>query len=540
MSAGAIQAGKAWVEMAIRDKVGPGLAAVQKKLTSWGAGLAGVGGVMSAAAGAVIAPLMAAAKAFADSGSQIHDMSQATGVGAESLSALKYAAEQSGASVDDVGAAMKGMAKFTLALKDGGEEATDTLKTLGLSANDFLAASPEKRLEMVAEALTHVEDPGLKAAYAMKLLGKGGAALLPMLSDGAAGLQAMTDQARAFNLTTSEEGAAKADALGDAWDLANSVLMKVWKTVGEAVAPTLTELFMTVAKIGAGVIEWIGQNQALIVTMFKWAAAAAGVGAALVAVGAALPLIAAAIGFLTSPIGIVSSLLAAGAGYFTMYTDTGKSVLGELIQAFTDLYTFIKSIVGGIFDALVAGNWELAGKIVIAALKLAWQTGIGGLKLLWVDFKTWILKMLATVADAIADFLGPLGKWLGLEDFAKEVKTGADLLRNEQQDSVGKKTLAAQAELDKLLAEARAARVAKDDMFAAAADKNLKKTVQVGAPIETKTQLQVATGGTFSALGANQISNREFEVQRETAEYTKEIMKLMAKVERNTRLTDDD
>lgn len=523
-AASAIRAGKAWIEMAIKDRVAPGLAAVQKKMNHWGGELAKVGGLISAAAGGITAPLLAAAKAFADSGSKIHDMSQATGVGAESLSALKYAAEQSGASLDDVGAAMKGMSKFSAALAGGNAAAAKTLGRLGISANDFLAASPEQKLEMVAEALKHIQDPSIKAGLAMKVLGKGGAALLPMLSEGAEGLRKMTGEARFFNLTASDEGAAKADELGDAWDRMNAVIGKVWTTIGKALAPALTEIFTLVARIGANVIQWVNDNQALIAQLFQWAMVAAKVGAALLAVAAAIPLITGAIAFLLSPIGLVSTALIAGAGYFGFYTETGQSVVSSLVAAFTDLYTWIKTVVGGVFDAIVAGKWELAGQIVIAALKVAWKSGIGGLKLLWTELKTWLLNLIASVAQKISDLLGPIGEWLGLADFAKDIKVGAQILKDEQQQKVGADIAKANDDLAGLLAQAHQAREAKDQELAdtiakAVTDKAIYSPL---APTAAADKANVA--GTFSASQAGQLSSSAMDLARQTADNTAEMV----------------
>jgi hypothetical protein len=57
MSSAAIKAGKAWVELSIQDKTARALAAVQNNFRAWGAGLSKVGGVLTAAAGSVLAPL---------------------------------------------------------------------------------------------------------------------------------------------------------------------------------------------------------------------------------------------------------------------------------------------------------------------------------------------------------------------------------------------------------------------------------------------------------------------------------------------------
>jgi hypothetical protein len=533
MSAGAIKAGKAWVELSLQDKAGAGLAAAQRKMMAWGAGLGKVGSIVTAAAGGMLGAIGAAAKMFADAGSEVFDMSQATGVGAEELSALGYAAKQSGASLADVGLAMKGMGKFALALSEGNKEAADTAKKLGINTEAFLASTPEQRLGMIADALQKIEDPGIRSAEAMKLLGKGGTALLPMLKDGANGLRAMTNQARAFGLTMTDDEAKKADALGDAWGLVNDVFKKIVTTIGAAVAPALTTILETTARIGVGIIEFVSNNQAFIVGLAKAAAIAVAVGVGLTALGVALPLVAGALGFLVTPLGATIAALTAGVAYFGFFTESGQSMAGELMKTFGELLNFIKQVAGGIFDALVAGKWELAGKIVVAALKVSWQTGIGGLKLIWVEFKTWLLKLLASIGEA----LGTVGEWIFGEGFANEIKIGAEMLREEATTDVGKQILKAQTELDGLLAEATKSRADKDHQLQIDLNKGIGTAAKV-SPVSTegaKTQLSAVSSGTFSALAAGQLSDRGNELARVTADNTAAMVALLTRIERDGR-----
>lgn len=195
MSAKEIRAGKAFVEVTIRDKLAQGLRSAWAKLKAFGAMVKAtfsmVAGTFTSIAGgiaAVIGPMVALAKRFADVGSELHDMSGRTGVAVETLSAMRFAAEQTGATLADVEAGLRKMAKA------------------GLSVKDF---------DKVAASINAIEDPSKRAAEAMKIFGKSGTKLLPMLAE----WNALRAQAQGLGLIISTEDAKKADDLGDKFQI---------------------------------------------------------------------------------------------------------------------------------------------------------------------------------------------------------------------------------------------------------------------------------------------------------------------------------
>jgi len=159
LSSTAIRAGSAYVELTIRDKITQGLRSAQAKLSTFAntARMIGTGLGMAAGIGTgVAAAIVGVSKVFADAGSEIHDMSQRTGVATEALSEFKYAAEQSGASLKDV------------------EKAIRFMQKQGISADKF---------EATLIAVSQIADESQRAATAMKLWGKTGAMLLPMAGE---------------------------------------------------------------------------------------------------------------------------------------------------------------------------------------------------------------------------------------------------------------------------------------------------------------------------------------------------------------------
>ena len=80
-----------------------------------------------------------------------------------------------------------------------------------------------------------------------------------------------------------------------------------------------------------------------------------------------------------------------------------------LSNLFWDLLSTAKQVFRGIFDAIVAGRWDLAGQIAMAGLKLAWRQGVASGMNLWAGFRAWMISlfadMFATLTTNLASFL---------------------------------------------------------------------------------------------------------------------------------------
>lgn len=489
MSTDGIKAGRAYVELSLKDKVGQGLKRAKERLAAWGKGLALVGAGITGGAGSILGTLGAAVRQFAHTGSELHDLSTSTGVSAEMLSALGYAAKQSGIDIEVLHIALRGMAKFTAQVASGNKGAAKTLEQLGISTSTFLAAKPEQRLALLADGLRNISDPGLRAALAMKTLGKSGEALLPMLADGSAGLNAFIARARELGIVITDEEAAKADALGDAWDDLLAVFGAIAFRTGAALAETMQAIIETAIVGAQSVGEFVRNNQGLVVVLAAASVAGGTVGGVFLALAgisiglsaimgglnaiisfacaawtvlgtiksavaavntwlaatltaegiaalwaamqtsllsAAMTVLeivtgaaAAMLTFFTTPLGLivlalagVTAALAAGAIWFFGYTQAGQYAVSTLKVLLADLWQTATQTFQGIFDAIMAGRWDLAANVAMAGLNLAWQKGVFALKSLWAGFKEWLIAlfadMFASIFQKLADFQASL------------------------------------------------------------------------------------------------------------------------------------
>src|SRR3954467_12007976 len=115
---GGIRAGKAFVELFLKNNLEKPLNVIAGRLKAFGQGVTDIGKRAAAMGAAITAPLIAAAKLSADSGAALYDMSKRTGLSAETLSTFGYVADQTGASLDTVEGAVRRMQKSIAGLAD--------------------------------------------------------------------------------------------------------------------------------------------------------------------------------------------------------------------------------------------------------------------------------------------------------------------------------------------------------------------------------------------------------------------------------------
>lgn len=171
-------------------------------------------GIGLAVTGAAVG-FAALVKQSIDAADQLNKLSQQTAVGAESLSKLQYAAGLS--DVEDLGGALIKLNKSIAEAASGSKTQSEAFSALGVSVRDAggNVRSTEAILYDVADAFAGAEDSAGKTAISMELFGKSGAALIPLLNGGAAGLKKAGDEAERFGLVIDQKTAAAAEEFND-------------------------------------------------------------------------------------------------------------------------------------------------------------------------------------------------------------------------------------------------------------------------------------------------------------------------------------
>ncbi|MDH4201498.1 MAG: phage tail tape measure protein [Phycisphaerae bacterium] len=410
-----IRAGRAFVELFADDsKLVRGLRSAEHKLRAFGNGIRTLGLKMMAIGAGLLTPLIGSAKAFSKMGDEVAKMSKRTGLSVETLSELKFVASQTGT---EFATLENGVRKMQRSIYDAGRglsTAVDALADLGLTYKDLEGLSPEEQFKLLADRISKIKDPTKKAAIAMSLFGRTGTNLLPMFEQGAAGINALQEEARRLGLTMRSEDAKAAEDFTDAMDKLWKVVKMTAFHVGAALAPALQKITDVITNIAVKINAWIQQNHAVIVSIGKIALAVIAGGAALVVLGTAISglglafgkisavitgvgtvfkMLGSAIAFLISPIGLVITAVGALGVYLVYTTDVAGKSLDWLGQKFSILKDDAIASYQGIADAMAAGDIALAAKILWLTLKMEWTRGVNVLEKAWLNFRNFFIRI---------------------------------------------------------------------------------------------------------------------------------------------------
>jgi hypothetical protein len=179
------------------------------------------GGVIALGAGATIGAFAVLVKGAIDAADNLRDMSQKTGIAVETLNGLGFAAGQAGGSLESMVAAAGKLNKTIAEAGSGNKEAGEAFKVLGISVRD--AEGNLKKADVVtaeiADKFEGFADGPEKSALALRLFGKAGADMIPLLNDGGAAMRE--------NVAYAEQYGGATTALSDASDNFNDTLGKL-------------------------------------------------------------------------------------------------------------------------------------------------------------------------------------------------------------------------------------------------------------------------------------------------------------------------
>lgn len=196
-------------------------------------------------------------KGMIDQADNLNKASQKFGVPVEQLSALKYAADLADVSFEALG---KGLGKMSKAMLEGlsnpSGEAAKNFQALGVSITDTNGQlrPTEAVFADIADKFSTMQDGAAKTALAIRIFGRSGADLIPLLNAGRSGLKQMTDEAKELGIVISTETARKAEEFNDTLKKVHVSVQAVALRAAEALLPALQQLanaMVTGAKEGS-------------------------------------------------------------------------------------------------------------------------------------------------------------------------------------------------------------------------------------------------------------------------------------------------
>lgn len=223
-------------------------------------GIAGTAAKVSAAVAAIgSTAIVMAVRSAADAMDDLSKAAQKTGTSATELSKLQWAAELSDVSAETL---QKSLNRLNIAITDigpGAKGAAGELARLGVTASTGTLDAMMK----VADQFAAMPDGAQKSALAIKLFGKAGAEMIPLLNGGAEGLREAAKQATELGLVIDGNTARAAEAFNDNLTTLGKVTEGITMQITAGLVPTLAAMTSELAR-SAGVGQvWTDVGKAI-------------------------------------------------------------------------------------------------------------------------------------------------------------------------------------------------------------------------------------------------------------------------------------
>jgi hypothetical protein len=184
----------------------------------------------------------------------LNDLSARTGIGVESLQGYALAAKMAGVDTEAFGSAVQKLA-VTIGKATPGDALDKSLRQINLSVAELRGLAPEQQFAAIGSAISQLPTAADRAAAAVSLFGKQGAALAPLFREGAASIEELKAKAERLGIIVSETQINNVADMNDAFDLVSATIKGIIGQVIGNLAPAVTDVTNQFLKF---VEEWSG------------------------------------------------------------------------------------------------------------------------------------------------------------------------------------------------------------------------------------------------------------------------------------------
>lgn len=193
------------------------------------------GGLASLGAALGVGALAVFAKSILDNAGELDDLSKAVGISAGKLSELQYAAKMGGVELEGMGKALRFMER-SISTSD------KIFEQLGMSVEDLQGMAPDQAFLKIADEIANLKSEYDRTEASMKVFGKSGSELLPVIEGGSEAIRKMGEHARETGAALRDDQVAALAAAGDQIDATTAQLRGLFTGIMADLGPAFAWL----------------------------------------------------------------------------------------------------------------------------------------------------------------------------------------------------------------------------------------------------------------------------------------------------------
>lgn len=194
-----------------------------------------------------------------EAGDHIDEMAQSTGLSTDELQELAYAGSFSSLSMEDMAQSVGFLSKNMAAASAGSKEMKAVFKKAGVSIKnqDGTLRSASDVMQDLADHFASMPDSAEKTALSMKVFGRAGKALIPLLNAGGDGLRQYAEEAHRLGVVMDESMIKKSAEIDDNMNRLKMGWQGIKIEIGQKLLPVLGDLT-------SKMFEWVMANKEAI------------------------------------------------------------------------------------------------------------------------------------------------------------------------------------------------------------------------------------------------------------------------------------
>jgi hypothetical protein len=400
-------------------------------------------------------------KEVATLGDRFDKMSKRSGIAAEELQKLGFAAQLSGASLSDMETGIKRLQASQIEAIDGVATYADEFKRMGIEVKNQDGSIKDTTQLMVemADGMQGLATDAERTAVATKLLGRGGAQLIPLFKEGSDAIKEMMDEMEALGGVMSQDLVEASAEWIDNQLRMDTLVMGIKNSIAKELLPFLNKTVdgfiawwkvngqIIRQKVGSaikGLASALSNNLRFIMRIVKsfkdWLLSLDPMESRILKISAAVGILAAAIA--AGPIGKIlalATIIGLIIDDFETWREGGVSVTGAIVKGFNDvlgidIVSWVKTGIKWIKEigSVILKFAQELFSVQLAMAKFlitmwsdpekAFKEFIYELEITWTEFWNFFAEKFPLAAQAVEEFVAMvLEFWAGLWG---DIKTG--------------------------------------------------------------------------------------------------------------------